>query len=110
MVDIHHYTYRVSWSSDDGEFVGTVVEFPSLSWLSKSQVEAFQGICNLTAQTVEDMEANDESVPEPIADKHYSGKFVVRVTPEQHRELAMEAAEQQVSLNRLVSGRVLVDA
>ncbi|WEV66080.1 MULTISPECIES: type II toxin-antitoxin system HicB family antitoxin [unclassified Bifidobacterium] len=110
MSDIHHYTYRVSWSPEDGEFVGTVAEFPSLSWLSSSQIEAFQGILDMTAETVADMQANGEKVPDPIADRHYSGRFVVRVTPEQHRELVLEAAEEKVSLNRLVSGRVLVGA
>ena len=39
-----HYTYRVRWSGGDEAFVGTVAEFPSLSWLADSQMEAFQGI------------------------------------------------------------------
>ena len=26
-----HYTYRVVWSAEDGSFVGTVAELPSLS-------------------------------------------------------------------------------
>jgi len=38
-----------------------------------------------------------------IADRHFSGKFVVRVPPELHRRLAIEAAEAKVSLNRLAS-------
>ena len=29
---VEHYTYRVRWSSEDGEYVGTVAELPSLSW------------------------------------------------------------------------------
>jgi predicted HicB family RNase H-like nuclease len=49
------------------------------------------------------MEANGESIPEPIAEKNYSGKFQVRITPELHRRLAIEAAEENVSLNRYVS-------
>ena len=44
-----------------------------------------------------------ESPPEPIADRHFSGKFLVRLTPETHRALALRAAEEGVSLNRLVS-------
>jgi len=44
-----------------------------------------------------------EPVPEPLAEKRYSGEFRVRIPPEQHRSLAMQAAEQGVSLNRLVS-------
>ncbi|WP_442944802.1 toxin-antitoxin system HicB family antitoxin [Nostoc sp.] len=38
-----------------------------------------------------------------MSEKNYSGKFVVRIPPEHHRRLAIEAAEQKVSLNRYVS-------
>lgn len=31
-----HYTYRVTWSENDEEYVGLCAEFPSLSWLSRS--------------------------------------------------------------------------
>ena len=55
---------------------------------------------------VNDLEANGEIIPEPLADKSYSGKFQVRITPELHRKLAMEAAEERVSLNRYVSHKL----
>ena len=58
---------------------------------------------------VEDMRENGESPPEPIADRAYSGKFLVRVPPETHRALALRAAEEGVSLNRLVSARLASD-
>ena len=31
-----HYTYRVTWSADDNEYVGLCAEFPSLSWLAET--------------------------------------------------------------------------
>lgn len=31
-----HYTYRVTWSEKDREYIGLCAEFPSLSWLSKT--------------------------------------------------------------------------
>lgn len=52
------------------------------------------------------MEANKEEIPEPIAAKSFSGKFMVRVPPEVHRSLALQAADAGVSLNRLVSSRL----
>ena len=52
------------------------------------------------------MRTNDEPVPEPIADRFYSGRFLVRVPPETHRALAIRAAEEGVSMNRLVSARL----
>ena len=47
-----------------------------------------------------------EELPEPIASKRYSGKFMVRVPPEVHRDLALKAAEAGVSLNRLASAKL----
>jgi predicted HicB family RNase H-like nuclease len=79
------------------------VEFPSLSWLSKTPEAALKGIRKVTAQVVADMRTNKEAIPEPIATKRFAGKFIVRVLPELHRQLAMQAAEAGVSLNRLVS-------
>ena len=56
--------------------------------------------------TVKDMVKNSENVPEPYSAKKYSGKFMVRVPPEVHRHLAVEAAESGVSLNRLASAKL----
>jgi predicted HicB family RNase H-like nuclease len=100
------YTYRVTWSEEDSEHVGLCVEFPSLSWLAPTPEAALKGIREVVAEVVADLEANGEPVPEPIAIKPYSGKFMVRVPPEIHRRLALEAAEAGVSLNRIASAKL----
>ena len=97
---------RRAWSAEDGEHVGLCAEFSSLSWLAPAPGEAFSGIRQLVADCVTDMEAANEPVPEPLADRTYSGRFIVRVPPETHRALAIQAAEEDVSLNRLVSARL----
>ncbi|MCO8128212.1 type II toxin-antitoxin system HicB family antitoxin [Acidimicrobiia bacterium EGI L10123] len=106
MTETTHYAYRVRWSAEDGEFVATVAEFPSLSWLDEDQTEALRGLVALVADVVEDMRASGEPVPEPISERTFSGKFNVRVPESLHRKLVLEAAEQRVSLNRLVSDRL----
>lgn len=98
-----HYSYRITWSEEDGEHVGSCVELPSLSWLAATPGAALHGICRLVAQVVADMQADSEARPEPLATKRYSGKFMVRVPPEVHRELALAAAEAGASLNRLAN-------
>ena len=100
------YTYRVTWSEEDQEYVGLCAEFPSLSWLEGTHEKALAGIRKLVKDAVADLKKNKEPVPEPLSTRSYSGKFVVRVPPEVHRELAMKAAESGVSLNRLVSSRL----
>ena len=102
------YSYRVTWSDDDNEFVGLCAEFPSLSWLDKSQDAAFKGIRKLVGSVLIDMKQQKEPIPEAISTKHFSGKFVVRVPPALHRELALEAKEANVSLNRYVSLKLTV--
>ena len=93
------YTYRVTWSETDSEF-------SSLSWLASTPEAALKGIRKVVADVVVDLAANGESIPKPIAAKFYSGKFVVRVPPALHRQLALEAAEAGISLNRLASPKL----
>ena len=100
------YTYRVTWSGEDREHVGLCAEFPGLSWLDTSPEKALAGIRRLVKGCLRDMLRNKEDVPEPIALKNYSGKFMVRVPPETHRRLSIQAAESGVSLNRLVAGKL----
>ena len=101
-----HYTYRVTWSPEDGEHVGLCTEFPSLSWLAPTPETALLGIRQVVTEAVADMQASGEPIPEPLAEKRYSGEFRVRIPSEVHRALAMQAAEQGVSLNRLASAKL----
>lgn len=103
---IDHYTYRVSWSEEDAEYVATCAEFPSLSWLAASPENALFGIRQVVSDCIEDMKAAGDVVPEPLSMKTYSGRFMVRVPPQLHRKLATLAAESGVSLNRLVSHKL----
>jgi len=106
MTNVDHYTYRITWSAEDEEFVGLIAEFPSLSWLAASQIDALTGIRELVGTVVAEMEHAGEPAPEPFADRRYSGQFKLRIPPELHRALAIRAAEENVSLNRLVSSRL----
>ncbi len=100
------YTYRVTWSEEDQEYVGLCTEFPILSWLTETQESALEGIRQLVANAISDMKKNKEIIPAPISIRKYSGKFMVRIPPEVHRKLAEIAAEEGVSINRLVSARL----
>ncbi|HHW84084.1 MAG TPA: type II toxin-antitoxin system HicB family antitoxin [Actinomycetales bacterium] len=108
-VDITHYSYRVTWSAEDQEFVATCLELPSLSWLALTQESALAGLRELVVEVVSDLSSSGEAVPEPLATRTYSGKFNLRVGEHLHRQLAMNAAQEQLSLNQYVV-RKLSDA
>jgi predicted HicB family RNase H-like nuclease len=100
------YSYRVVWSEDDREYVGLCTEFPSLSWLGKTPESALKGIREVVDSVIKDMKRTGEEIPQPISGKRYSGKFMVRVPPEVHRNLAIQAAEAGISLNRIVGAKL----
>ena len=104
--EVDRYTYRVTWSEENQEHVGLCAEFASLSWLEETPEGALAGIRNLVHQCVSDLKSQNESVPVPLSIKDFSGKFMVRIPPEVHRMLAIQAAESGVSLNRLVSSKL----
>jgi predicted HicB family RNase H-like nuclease len=101
-----HYTYRVTWSPEDQEYIGLCAEFASLSWLAKTPEKALKGIQKIVADVVIDLQASGEPVPVALSEKSYSGEFRVRIPPLLHRNLALMAAEQGVSLNRLASAKL----
>ena len=107
-MNINHYTYRVTWSAEDNEHVGLCAEFPSLSWLAPTPEKALSGIRRVVADAVADMKASGEPVPEALAEKKFSGRFMVRIPWSVPRALAPEAAEQGLSINRLVSAKLTV--
>ena len=103
---VDHFTYRVTWSQEDDEHVGLCAEFPSLSWLAPTPEAALVGIRKTVARVIADMKRNREEIPVPLADRTYSGQFKVRIPPQVHRALAVQAAEEGISLNRLASAKL----
>lgn len=106
-MSVDHYTYRVTWSQEDGGHVGLCAEFPSLSWLAPTPDKgALTGIRKTVARVVADMKRSREEIPVPLAEKVHSGQFKVRIPPQVHRALALQAAEEGISLNRLASANL----
>ena len=103
---VDKYTYRVRWSEEDAEFVGTCAELPGLSWLDPDPDAAFLGIRGAAVEAVAILEQDGDPIPEPLATRAFSGVFKVRVPPDTHRRLAIEAAEARVSLNRIASEKL----
>lgn len=103
------YTYRVMWSEEDGEFIGLCAEFPSLSWLAETKEAAIKGITDMVSNVIIDMESNDETIPVPLSTRSYSGNLSIRIPPEVHRKLAIQAAESNISINRLISVKLAAD-
>ena len=104
--DVTHYAYRLVWAAEDQEFVATCAEFPSVSWLDADQVEALKGLEVLVGEVLGDLEAEGEEVPQPSAERSFSGKLNLRPGSELHRRAALAAAEAGLSINSYLVSKV----
>jgi predicted HicB family RNase H-like nuclease len=97
------YTYRVTWSPEDQCHVALCEELPSLSWLAATPEEAFVGIRRLVAECIQEMIEGGEVPPSPLTRTRTTEQMSVAVSPNVHRRLALQAAEEGRSLDDLVS-------
>jgi predicted HicB family RNase H-like nuclease len=104
--DTKDYLYSVVWSEEDEAFIGRVLEFPSLVAHGSTQAKALSEIRSVVQFAFEDLRDSGEEVPEPLNKRPYSGKLNVRLPKYLHRQLAIEAAEEGVSLNQLISTKL----
>ena len=103
---IEKYSYSVVWSEEDHAFLARVAEFPSLAAHGETLADALNEIQAVVGFAVEDLEDSGEAIPEPLSTRHYSGKFNIRIGSDLHRALVLEAAQQGVSLNQLVTQKL----
>jgi predicted HicB family RNase H-like nuclease len=96
------YAYRVIWSEEDQEFVGLCAEMPSLSWLEEDRTKALEGIVQVVKEVLDDMQQNGEQPPVPLSERQYSGELRLRMPPRLHQRLAVQAAEEHTSINKLI--------
>jgi predicted HicB family RNase H-like nuclease len=93
------YLKIVEWSDEDACFVGSAPPLigPCCHGMDKTKVYA--ELCRIVEEWVEIMEADGHKLPEPLAAKKFSGKFVLRLEPALHRRLAAKALAAGESLN-----------
>lgn len=97
------YLYSVGWSEADEVFVGRVAEFSSLAAHGETQEDALREIKSVVGFVLKDLQENNEPIPEPFGKRSFSGKLVLRMPEYMHRQLALEAMQQGISLNQLLN-------
>ncbi|MGZ4516129.1 MAG: toxin-antitoxin system HicB family antitoxin [Mycobacterium sp.] len=99
---MNRYTYRAQWLPDYNEYVGICIELPYMRREAPTAPQAVAAIAEAVEEHVEVLRACGESAPEPLSEHRYSGKFIVRTSPQLHARLALEATEQGVPMNQWI--------
>jgi len=81
-------------------YFANVLELDGCMSDGKTPEEAYENIMEAMEGWIETKLDNGFSVPEPIEDEKYSGKFVLRIPKTLHAKLAMQALKDGVSLNQ----------
>lgn len=100
------YHYSVVWSEEDEVFIGRVSEFSSLAAHGDTPRDALDEIIAVVTGALEDLCESGEPMPTPFSKRSYSGRLNVRMPEHLHRQLAIEAERQRVSLNRWINSKL----
>lgn len=97
------------WEDADGEWLGCLVEMPTISAFGDSPENTIAELAAAWELAKESFMANGEQIPAAPGRKKYSGQLNVRIAKDLHLKLAIEAERQGLSLNALVSNKLASD-
>jgi len=101
------YLKIVEWSDADGCFVGSAPPLIGQCCHGKDETKVYAELCRIVEELIETLAADGDELPEPLAAKKFSGKFVLRVEPALHRRLAAKALAAGESLNSFCTGALV---
>ena len=99
----NHYTYRTEWSPEDNCYISRVLEFPSLSTFGDTRAEAEAELDIVVDSVLKWMTEEKEEIPVPLTEKEYKGNIALRVPPATHRNIAVLASNEGVSVNQFIT-------
>lgn len=100
------YTKYVEWSAEDKCFIGRCPEIMRGGVHGDDEARVYAELCSAVEEMLELMEADGQTLPSPLGDKKFSGKFVLRIEPAMHRRLAAKAIAAGDSLNNFCAKKL----
>jgi predicted HicB family RNase H-like nuclease len=100
MKEARNYIKLVSWSSEDNCFIGTCPGLFEGGVHGDSEAAVYTELCLVVNEWIEDYKKNGAPLPKPTIGKQYSGRFVLRIDPELHKQLDLQALASKQSLNK----------
>ena len=99
MMERDSYVKLVEWSDEDQCYVGTCPGLMLGGVHGSNEFDVYKRLCEAIDGWIDIARREGAPLPKPTAGKSYSGKFVLRVGPELHRLLAIDALRAGASLN-----------
>lgn len=93
------YLKIVEWSEEDGCYVGACPGLMLGGIHGNDEAKVYEELCQAVEEWIAIHQQEGIPLPAATAGRDYSGKFVVRVGKDLHRELAVHALREGTSLN-----------
>jgi predicted HicB family RNase H-like nuclease len=93
------YLKIVEWSEEDQCYVGTSPQLMMGGIHGDEELKVYKELCQAIDEWIHILEEDGEPLPEATAGKEFSGKFVLRLGKDLHKEISIKAMREGESLN-----------
>ena len=93
------YLKIVEWSEEDSCYIGTCPGLINGGIHGENEAKVYEELCQVVSEAVELYQTDGRPLPAATANKQYSGRFVLRVGSDLHKEVSIRAARVGESLN-----------
>jgi predicted RNase H-like HicB family nuclease len=100
-VEVLEYQVNIAFDPRDSIYVARVPELENCHTHGTSPEEALKNAKEAIELWIETAEKRRQPIPAPTSRKKFSGKFVLRTSPELHAALAKKALQSGKSMNEL---------
>jgi len=97
-----NYIKVVEWSQEDQCYVGTAPGLIIGGVHGKSQEKVFKELCVAVQEAVATFRKVGKPLPPETANKDFSGKIALRISPSLHKKIAIKAQLKGESVNRFI--------
>lgn len=102
-----NWSYNVEQHNDDGcYYLVRVIELPGCQTHGKTPAEAFKTIPEAIESYIASLIEDKLPVPEPLNRSDFKGNISLRIRPESHYKLMIEAKQRGISLNTLIKEKL----
>ena len=100
------YLKIVEWSDEDNCYIGTSPGLFDGGVHGQDETGVFKELCEVIEDTISIMKNSGKPLPKATANKNFSGKIALRITPELHKAVAIKAMQEGESINKLIEHKL----
>ncbi len=99
---INEYKVEIIFSPEDEAFVARVPELAGCATHGNTQEEALKNAHEAIEIYIESLLSSGKEIPTPLARKKFSGNIPLRIDPILHRDIALKADGENLSVNKYI--------